>query len=305
MTDGMVWKGADVMALLTLEELDRNLYRNRLNQTNPNNALFGGQVLAQGLMAATLSVDTARHAHSLHGYFLRAGDSSRPVVYQVERTRDGGRFSTRRVTALQHGQAILHLECSFHVPEEGFDHHMSAPPAPHPLMVREIGEMLEEPGSAQMVAWLRNHQAEGATAPIEMRPVPSAFGGKFSGGVRRQVWMRITEKVPTDFASNACLLTYLSDYYLSGTAALPYSETNPNEMFMASLDHALWFHRPVKADSWLLFDFDSPSASSGRGFARGEIFNESGVLVASLAQEALMRRKRAEPGEKQAEPGEK
>lgn len=291
MSEELMWRGKDVGALLTLEQLDRDLYRNRLNQTNSNDTLFGGQVLAQGLMAATMSVDEARYAHSLHGYFLRAGDGNRPVIYQVERTRDGGRFSTRRVTAIQHGEAILHLECSFHVPEDGFDHQENMPATTPPSEVAEIGELVDDPESAEMVTWLRHRLAADIT-PIEIRPVPASAETANSGAGQQKVWMRIHEDMADSIALHTCFLTYLSDYYLAGTATLPHAKRTQQEMFIASLDHALWFHRPIRVDQWLLFDFESPSASNGRGFARGSIFNEKGELVASLAQEALLRRGR-------------
>ncbi len=305
------WDGRRAPDLLRLERLDRDLFRNSLNQSNANGALFGGQVLAQALTAATASIGDggnppgtgpggtpggARVVHSLHGYFLRAGNAARPVLYQVERTRDGGRFSTRRVTAIQNGDPIFHMECGFHAPEQGFDHQAPLPPhVPDPDELRTLPELAAAHADAlpPFVAerWARTGQ------PVEVKPVDwKAFLHAPGAEPRRQLWMRLPPGSGAERATcaeQACLLAWLSDYWLAGTAALPHATPMPGPgLFIASLDHAMWFHRPADASQWLLFASDSPSAQAGRGFARGLVHARDGRLVASLAQEALIRQRR-------------
>ncbi len=293
------WDGKSAPELLALERLDRDLFRNRLNQRNANDALFGGQVLAQSLTAACATVpdagDGARGVHSLHGYFLRAGRAHTPVIFQVDRTRDGGRFSTRRVVAIQEGDAIFHMECGFHADEEGFEHQM-----PMPTRAPDPDSLLDLPGLAaawadRLPAWIRERWSA-PDRPIEVKPVdPEAFLRAGDGEEpRRALWIRVPSgATATSAAEQACMLAYLSDYWLSGTAAIPHIVPMPSaDLFMASLDHAMWFHRPADVGDWLLFDTDSPSAQNGRGLSRGLMFDRSGALVASVAQEALMRRRR-------------
>lgn len=301
------WDGTSAPALLALERLDRDLFRNRLNQRNANDALFGGQVLAQALTAATATVEgggdaggdgvgdgPARAVHSLHGYFLRAGRAHRAVIYQVERTRDGGRFSTRRVTAVQEGEPIFHMECGFHAEEAGFDHQSALPtdvPAPDTLRtLPEIAADMDVP----LPDFVRERWAR-ADRPIEVKPADwRQFLASPGEAARRTLWMRLPSGAGAGPAEQACLLAYLSDYWLAGTAALPHAVPMPGPgLFMASLDHAMWFHRPVDVAGWLLFQTDSPSAQAGRGLARGLIHAADGRLVASVAQEALLRPRRA------------
>ncbi|QMW22420.1 acyl-CoA thioesterase [Sandaracinobacteroides saxicola] len=288
------WDGKSAPALLALEALDLNLFRNRYNQRNANNALFGGQVLAQALTAATHTVED-RGVHSLHGYFLRAGKADSPVIYQVDRTRDGGRFSTRRVTAVQQGQPIFHMECGFHAAEEGFDHATPiAPGIPGPEMLDDLPTLATK-WADRLPDWLIRRWSA-PERPIEVKPVdPTQFLQKPEAAPRRTLWIRLpSAATANDGPDQACLLAYLSDYWLAGTAAMPHTLPMPSpSLFMASLDHAMWFHRPARADDWLLFDCDSPSAQSGRGLARGSIHDRHGRLIASTAQEALLRPIRA------------
>jgi acyl-CoA thioesterase-2 len=290
---GLAWDGVDVPALLALERLDRDLFRNRLNQANANDALFGGQVLAQALTAATATVGDDRGVHSLHGYFLRAGRAHGAVIYQVDRTRDGGRFSTRRVVAFQEGEPIFHMECGFHGAETGFDHQVALPAGvPGPDELKSLPELAAT--MEGLPDWLRVRWAE-RRRPIEVKPVdPGQFRNMGTGEpALRRLWIRLPSGAGAGPAAQACLLAYLSDYWLAGTAALPHTVPMPSPtLFMASLDHAMWFHRPGDVGDWLLFDCDSPSAQGGRGLARGEIFAADGRLLASVAQEALLRRRR-------------
>jgi acyl-CoA thioesterase-2 len=292
------WDGRSAPALLALERLDRDLFRNRLNQKNANDALFGGQVLAQALTAATHSIaDVAeavpRAVHSLHGYFLRAGRAHIPVIYQVDRTRDGGRFSTRRVIAVQEGEPIFHMECGFHAQEPGFDHQAALPadlPGPAALQtLQQLAETMADLPDFVRERWRR------AERPIEVKPVdPAGFLHAPGGDPARAIWMRLPSGAGATPGEEACLLAYLSDYWLAGTAALPHTLPMPGpSLFMASLDHAMWFHRPGRVADWLLFLTESPSAQAGRGLARGLIHTEDGTLVASVAQEALLRQRRA------------
>lgn len=291
------WDGMDVQALLRLERLDRDLFRNHLNQRNSNNALFGGQVLAQALEAATQTVESQpnfRAVHSLHGYFLRAGRAPMPVIYQVDRTRDGGRFSTRRVIAIQEGEPIFHMECGFHAAEQGFDHQFELPAdIPPPESLRSIPELVAEYGHT-MPNWLRT-KLQDPHQPVEARPVdPEHFFHSSRKAARRAVWMRVPSGAGAPATGQSAILAWLSDHWLSGTAALPHVlPDSGQDPFIASLDHAMWFHRPAATDGWLLFHTESPSAQSGRGLARGLIFAQSGALVASVAQEAVLRHRRS------------
>ncbi len=287
------WDGRSTPDLLALEQLDRDLFRNRLNQRNANGALFGGQVLAQALTAATHSVEdsAARPVHSLHGYFLRAGRCHLPVIYQVDRTRDGGRFSTRRVIALQDGQPIFHMECGFHAPEDGFDH--AAPihsGLPHPDSLQSLAELADT--LPNLPDWVRDRWKSQET-PVIAKPLDPP-GLITPGAPRRRVWVKLPALAAAASASEqACMLAYLSDYWLAGTAANPHTLPMASpDLFMASIDHAMWFHRPVDVTDWLLFDCDSPSAQAGRGLSRALIHDIHGRLVASTAQESLMRARR-------------
>lgn len=277
-----------LLDLLDLEPLEVNIYRGR-NRDLGTGRVFGGQVFAQALVAARRTVPDGREAHSVHGYFILPGDLEAPIVYFVDRLRDGRSFTTRRVTAIQHGQAIFNLSASFHVTEPGVEHQVPMPevPAPESLpreldLIREMADRIPEP--------LRELLTQ--DRPIDMRPVdpmlPFASAPPREG--RRYVWLRTVETVPGDLMIQHAILAYASDYGLISTALLPHglSYRSPG-LQMASLDHSLWLHRPFRVDEWLLYAMDSPVAYGARGFARGMIYTRDGTLVASVAQEGLIR----------------
>lgn len=281
------WDRVSVPALVAVERLDTNLFRSRFNQRNMNDSLFGGQVLSQALAAATATAE-GRPVHSLHGYFLRAGKVPRRVFYHVDRTRDGRAFSTRRVTAVQEGETIFHMECSFHAPEPGYEHQLAMAAAPDPETLIDVRAIVAA-GDPRVPPQLaeRIH----ADGPVEIRPIdPEALfaAGKEAG---RDAWMRIARDTGTDDAGlHAQLLAYLSDYGLAGAALARHEPwLGKSKVFVASIDHAMWFHRPARADEWLLFRADSPSAAGGTGLSRGLIYDRAGRLVASTAQESLQR----------------
>jgi acyl-CoA thioesterase-2 len=278
----------ELINLLDLEEIEKNHYR----ATSPSEGwqrVYGGQVIGQALVAASRTVPEDRHAHSLHGYFLRPGDTTIPILYKVDRIRDGRSFTTRRVVAIQHGQAIFNMSISFQVHEDGFDHQFEMPEAPAPEDLADEREL-----RAQWAAKLPPEQAEGFTRdrPIDMRPVdPMDIFAPEQRPPRQMCWMKARDPLPDDPRLHQCVLAYLSDWSLLDTATLPHGVSFlQDDMQMASLDHAMWFHRPFRADEWLLYVQDSPSASGARGLNRGLIYRRDGALVASAAQEGLMRR---------------
>ncbi|KAB2910638.1 MAG: acyl-CoA thioesterase II [Kofleriaceae bacterium] len=280
---------AALVDLLTLERLDRDLFRGS-SQDLGWGAIFGGQVLGQALSAAAQTVDGERPVHSFHGYFMRAGDLRRPIVYQVDRLRDGASFTTRRVSAIQEGEAIFSLEASFQVAEEGFEHQDAMPEVPPPDDLRSelelalaIADKLPPPLRAIALA----------DRPIEIRPVEVRDPLRpRPSPPRRQMWYRAVDQLPDDPALHRYLLAYASDFSFLGTAMDPHGTSwlQPR-MQVASLDHAMWFHRPFRFDEWLLYVVDSPSASGGRGLVRGQFFDRAGRLVASAAQEGLIRQR--------------
>jgi acyl-CoA thioesterase II len=282
---------ADLLTILDLERLEVNLFRGRSPQVGMRR-VYGGQVLGQALVAATRTVEGVL-PHSLHAYFLLAGDPSVPIVYDVDRIRDGKSFSTRRVVAIQHGQAIFSLMVSFHADETGLDHQMTMPDVPHPDALPSDAEIkqkiLPELPEAVRNYYLRNR-------PIELRPVDfGRYAGKKQEGDRFNIWMRTTAPLPDDPAIHRCALAYASDLTLLDTALLPHQRSVfDRNITGASLDHALWFHRPFRADHWLLYTQDSPNMHGARGFGRGLIFAEDGTLIASVAQEGMLRERRAE-----------
>ena len=284
----------DVLAILDLEPLEVNLFRGRSPQSRWQR-VFGGQVIGQALVAACRTVDDVaqRPPHSLHAYFLLGGDPKVPIVYEVDRIRDGRSFTTRRVTAIQHGHAIFSMEVSFHGAEEGLSHQFPMPDVPKPdalpsdTDVRDRVSLVPDPVR-------RYFERE---RPIELRPVEYGryLGEKLEGG-RFHVWIRATERLPDEPAIHQCVLAYASDMTLLDAALIPHGRTVFHQDIMAaSLDHALWFHRPFRADEWLLYAQDSPNLSGARGFSRGLIFALDGTLVASVAQEGLLRSRRAAP----------
>jgi acyl-CoA thioesterase-2 len=280
---------ADLIDLLALERLDRDLYRGR-SQDLGWGAIFGGQVLGQALSAAAQTVGADRAVHSLHGYFMRAGDVARPILYQVARLRDGKSFSTRRVSAIQEGEAIFSLEASFQLHEGGFDHQDPMPdvPAPEDLkserdLALAMADALPEPLRVRATA----------ERPIEIRPVELKNPlSPLPSAPRRHMWYRTADRLPDDPALHRYLLAYASDFSFLGTSMDPHGVSFVQRgMQVASLDHAMWFHRPFRLDEWLLYAVDSPSASGGRGLVRGQFFSRDGRLVASSAQEGLIRRR--------------
>jgi acyl-CoA thioesterase-2 len=278
---------AELVDLLHLERLEDNLFRGRSRDIGTQ-FVFGGQVLGQALAAAQNTVDPIREAHSLHAYFLRAGDIDAPIVYSVERTRDGGSFSSRRVVAIQHGQPILNGSISFQIPEKSFEHQSSMPEVPAPEDIEPM-----QPLSADQLAKLpvKLQRWLGVDSPIEFRHVwPQDRLNPVKRPPIQHIWFRVSAPVDDTPALHRALLAYASDFNLIGTATLPHGISYyTHNVQMASLDHALWFHRPFRADEWLLYSFDSPTAQGARGFARGQIFSRDGRLVASTAQEGLIR----------------
>ncbi len=277
----------ELTALLRLERLEDNLFRGQSRDIGTR-FVFGGQVLGQALSAAQQTVDGARIAHSLHGYFLRAGDVEAPIVYQVERLRDGHSFSSRRVLAIQHGQPILNGSISFQIAEPGFEHQLGMPEVPAPEDIEPAA-----PLSADELAQLPEKTQRWLTrrGPFEFRPVyPRDELHPAKRSPFQQIWFRLGGQAPDDALLQRAMLAYASDFHLIGTATLPHGISYlSHDVQMASLDHALWFHRPFRVDDWLLYSCDSPSAQGARGLARGLIFDRSGKLVASSAQEGLLR----------------
>ncbi|MDO9018473.1 MAG: acyl-CoA thioesterase II [Deltaproteobacteria bacterium] len=281
---------SDLVDLLALERLDRDLFRGN-SQDLGWGAIFGGQVLGQALSAAAQTVSADRAVHSLHGYFIRAGDLNRPIVYSVDRLRDGKSFSTRRVDAVQEGEAIFSLEASFQVEEEGLEHQDPMPEVPPPEALRSERELALAFADRLPAAFRAIATAE---RPIEIRPVEPRNPLKPTAvEPRRQLWVRAIDALPDDAALHRYMLAYASDFSFLGTALDPHgvSWLTPG-MQVASLDHAMWFHRPFRFDDWLLYSVDSPSASGSRGLVRGRFFDRAGRLVASCAQEGLIRRRK-------------
>ena len=284
----MTGPGDTLLDILQLEVLEHNLFRGRSPSTSWQR-VFGGQVIAQALVAAQKTVEPDRDAHSLHGYFMLPGDPQIPILYEVERLRDGGSFTTRRVTAIQHGKAIFSLEASFQVEETGLEHQAPMPldvPGPEDLLSR--AELLERYGDAipEMIAryWKR-------TRPIEMKPVGMEhYISREKLEPRQNNWVRVCEAIPADRGIQAAVLAYLSDMTLLDTSTFAHGRgLFDADIQAASLDHAMWFHRPNALDDWLLYTQDSPSSSGSRGFTRGALYARDGTLVASVAQEGLVR----------------
>jgi acyl-CoA thioesterase-2 len=281
----------ELLAILDLEQLEHNLYRGRSPALNWQR-VFGGQTIAQALVAAQRTVDASRHVHSLHGYFMRPGDTKVPIVYEVDRIRDGGSFTTRRVVAIQHGEAIFSLEASFQVDETGLEHQAPMPqdvPDPETLLSQRdlLGHFGDRVPEGIRRYWERDR-------PIEMRPVMRKhYTSREKLEPRQHVWIRTSGPVPDDRATQSAVLAYLSDLTLLDTSTFAHGRAifDP-DIQAASLDHAIWFHRPHRLDGWLLYTQDSPSTHSSRGFTRGALYDQSGTLIASMAQEGLIRLRR-------------
>jgi acyl-CoA thioesterase-2 len=277
----------ELIGVLTLEPIEVNLFRG-VTPKEERMRIFGGQVVAQALMAAYRTVE-GRVCHSLQSYFIRPGDPAIPVLYQVERSRDGKSFTTRRVIAIQKGEQIFNMACSFHVNEDGYDHQDEMPPAPPPEDIAPENDRwraLFKNNPEELKRWVRDR-------PIDMRPIDPVHLLKPEAAPPRQmVWFRAVADSGDDIPFNQALLAYASDYSLLGTAMRPHGVSWMSDVQTASLDHIIWFHRPTNFSRWHLYVQDSPSASGARGFNRGAIYREDGVLVASAAQEGMMRPRR-------------
>jgi acyl-CoA thioesterase-2 len=265
---------AELIRLLDLERVEDNLFRG-LSPATEVQRIFGGQVLAQALVAAARTVSPDRHCHSLHAYFVRPGDPKVPVIYQVDPARDGGSFSVRRVAAVQHGKQIFVLAASFQKDETGFEHQAGMPAVPPP-------EALADAGDATRIWW--------AARPFEFRPVtPRGLGDRPARAPLDHIWFRVPPPLAGDAILHQAFLAFASDMSLLDTSLLPHGKGIFSDLQVASLDHAMWFHRPFRIDDWLLYSQESPSASGARGFSRGQIFTRDGTLIASVAQEGLIR----------------
>lgn len=282
----VVKNSKELLNLLDLEQIDDNLFRGN-NYKTPWKRVFGGQVLSQALHAASQTVPVERCAHSMHGYFILAGDIDVPVIYQVDRLRDGGSFTTRRVTAIQKGRPIFNMAASFQKDQPGVEHQIEMPDVPDPEnVIPDLEYALELKESKP--DWYRRLSLP---KPIEFRTVEKIdFLNPKESTPFRHIWMKAIGDLPDDKRTHQEVLAYGSDYSLLTTAFLPHmGSVDIRKMFFASLDHAMWFHKDFRIDDWLLYALDSPSASNSRGFSRGNIFNRSGDLVASVVQEGLMR----------------
>jgi acyl-CoA thioesterase-2 len=275
---------------LDLEQIDINLFRG-LSTSMGGPRVFGGQVLGQALIAALRTVED-RPCHSLHGYFLRPGDPEIPIIYEVDRIRDGKSFATRRIVAIQKGEAIFSMAASFHVSEPGLSHQCEMPNVPPPEDCYSEDDLLSEnladnPELQARMAAMRMNR------PIEMRRVePISFVNPVAGEPIQHTWFRSKQPLPNESAIHQCILAYASDMGLLSTCALPHGQSFFTGLQSASLDHAMWFHRNFRADEWVLFAMDSPIAGASRGFNRGKMFTADGTLIASVAQEGLIREPR-------------
>lgn len=277
----------ELLSILDLDRLEHNLFRGRSPQTAWQR-VFGGQTIGQALVAAQRTVDPGRRVHSLHGYFMRPGDTKVPIVYEVDRIRDGLSFNTRRVVAIQHGQAIFSLEASFQRDEDGLDHQVPMPldvPGPEDLKTqRELLDTVESVPEVIRRFWARER-------PLEIKPVGiEHYVSREKLPPHQNVWIRTTGPVPAEWPIQRAILAYLSDMTLLDTSTFPHGRAvfDP-DLQVASLDHAMWFHRDDPLDDWLLYTQDSPSSSGSRGLSRGTIYNRKGLLIASVAQEGLIR----------------
>jgi acyl-CoA thioesterase II len=278
---------AELLELLNLEKIEEDLFRGQ-SQDLGFGAVFGGQVLGQALSAAFQTVPDDRDAHSLHAYFLRPGDAKKPIVYHVDRIRDGSSFTTRRVMAIQSGREICSIAASFQVREQGFEHQRAMPEVRRPEgllsdwdLVRKLAARIPEPLRTKL----------SCDKPIEIRPIdPIDPFAPEKREPQQHAWLRSVGQLPDQLKIHQFLLTYASDFRLLGTSLMPHGRTfwEP-ALHVASIDHSMWFHRPFRMDEWLLHSMDSPVASGARGLNRGLIFNEAGELVASVAQEGLIR----------------
>lgn len=279
----------ELLGLLDLEPLELNLFRGRSPKEGWQR-VYGGQVLGQALVAAVRTVEERRPVHSLHAYFLLGGDPAHPIIYEVERTRDGGSFTTRRVKAIQHGRTMFAMSASFQKDEVSYDHQSTMPDVPPPeslpsatqIMAKFIDRLPEN---------MRNYWRR--ERPVDMRPVDvSRYLGREKQQPIQHIWIRANGTLPDDPKVHQCVLAYASDFTLLDTALIAHGKLLfDSDIQLASLDHALWFHRPFRADEWLLYSQDSPNAHGARGFCRGSVYTREGRLIASVAQEGLIRRR--------------
>ena len=284
---------AELVSILDLERIEEDLFRGAQPPGSTLQRVFGGQVAAQALMAASRTVDAARRVHSLHAYFLLGGDTAIPIVYDVQRIRDGGSFSTRRVEARQHGRVIFYLTASFQIDEPGFDHQDQMPDVPDPLDCPDLAELLGRISSRAEDSWRREWSALDVRYVGDSRPGGVLAASEYPAQAR--LWFRARGELPDDPLLNSCVLTYASDLTLLGSTLIPHGVIiGSPELKVASLDHVMWFHRPARSDDWLLYDQHSPSAQGARGLASARIFTRAGLLVATVAQEGLIRRVRAD-----------
>ena len=276
----------DLLHLLKLERIEDNIFRGESRDIG-GAQVFGGQVLGQALSAAQHTVE-GRRAHSLHAYFLRRGDTNAPIIYDVDRSRDGGSFSVRRVVAIQHGRPIFNFAASFQKPEDGLEHHADMPEVEGPDGLPDLTEVA--PRILKRIPE-KMHRYLTAKRAFEFRPVEAMdFIAPEPRPPVKYVWIRAVDAIPEQQVLHQNLLAYVSDYELLGTSTLPHGlPFAQGRVLMASLDHALWFHREVRIDDWLLYAMDSPNASGARGLARGQFFSQDGRLVASSIQEGLVR----------------
>lgn len=277
---------AELLKLMNLEKLERNLFRGESRDIGTPR-VFGGQVLAQSVIAASRTVDEG-NIHSLHAYFLRAGDASAPIVYDVDRNRDGRSFKARRVVAIQHGRPIFTMAASFQLEQEGLEHQFEMPDVPQPEDLSSESNIPED-RLAQVPPLLRRWFTR--TGPFDFRPAQkSNIFDPQPQAPFANIWFRLNDTIDVPDYMHRALMAYASDFHLVGTATLPHGISFiQDNLVMASLDHAMWFHRPARVDDWLLYSCDSPSSSGGRGLARGLIYDRSGRLVASAVQEGMIR----------------
>ncbi len=278
-----------LISILDLEQIEQNLFRG--TSLDPGwQRVYGGQVLGQALAAAIRTVDESRAVHSFHAFFLLGGDPKAPIVYDVERVRDGGSFSTRRVKAIQHGETMFVMSASFQKAEESFQHQAEMPNVPPPEKLASaaalITQVIDRLPDSMRSYWNQER-------PIEMRPVDlKRYTSREPHPPQQHIWMKANQKLPDDPRLHAAILAYASDFTLLDTALIAHGRLLfDSDVRLASLDHAMWFHRPFRMDDWLLYSQDSPNASGGRGFCRGAVYTRDGALVASVAQEGVMRRR--------------
>lgn len=277
---------SDLLQLLVPERIERNIFRGDSRDIGTPQ-VFGGQVLAQALSAAAATVKKGQ-AHSLHAYFLRRGDVDAPIVYQVDYARNGLSFSNRRIVAIQHGKQIFNMTASFQVPEKGLEHQAAMPDVEGPDGLSDIADVNPDDVKKlpEAVRRFLKHPR-----PFEVRPVPREDHHEGEFEPIKHVWMKAVDRMPDDPELHAVVLAYMSDYQLLGTATLPHTAKSimRENLQMASLDHAMWIHGESRVDEWLLFSYDSPRAFGARGLARGLVYTQEGTLVASTAQEGLIR----------------